>query len=285
MNFVGLNPYDIIVRNGGAKLLSGLKFPKVLGGDFSGTVLKAHPKNTNLKVGQSVYGFANIFMGKPGALAEQTVMKEKYVRVLPENISLKVSATVTSAALTALNGYRGCGDLKGKEVLINGSTGGVGHFATQIAVARGAIVTGVCGTDNIEFSKQLGAHHTIDYSKESIFKQTKKFDIIFDVSGKLTFSDSKKLLKNKGTYITTEESVKAYLLFVSKKLIPSKNKMLLSSFRGLPEDFEELELLMSNNKLKPTICQTFSFDKADKAFEKQENGKNYGKIVVQVKST
>ena len=61
--------------------------------------------------------------------------------------------------------------------------------------------------------------------------------------------------------------------------------MLLSSFRGLPKDFEELELLMSNKKLKPTICQVFSFDKADKAFEKQEIGKNYGKIVVQIKST
>ena len=168
VNSVGLNPYDCIVRNGGAKLLSGSKFPKVLGGDFSGIVIKAHSKNTKLKVGQQVYGFANIFMGKPGALAEQTVMKEKYIRVLPENISLTDSATLTSAALTALNGYRGCGELKGKTVLINGATGGVGHFATQIAVARGAIVTGVCSASNISFAKQLGAHHTIDYSEESI---------------------------------------------------------------------------------------------------------------------
>ena len=61
--------------------------------------------------------------------------------------------------------------------------------------------------------------------------------------------------------------------------------MLLSSFRGLPKDFEELELLITQKKLKPSICQMFHFNKVDKAFEKLENGKSYGKILVQIKST
>jgi NADPH:quinone reductase-like Zn-dependent oxidoreductase len=67
-------------------------------------------------------------------------------------------ASVPIAGLTALQALITPGQLKeGETVLINGSSGGVGHFAVQIAKAYGAKVTAVCSAKNIDFVKRLGA--------------------------------------------------------------------------------------------------------------------------------
>lgn len=134
IDYASLNLYDYKIRNGSAKLLTGRKFPKVLGGDFSGIIIEANDKENFFKPGEKVYGFANIFRREQGSLAEYTTISPKYIRHLPDGVNPKYACAISSVGLTALNGIRKCGPLQGKRVLINGATGGVGHIATQIFV-------------------------------------------------------------------------------------------------------------------------------------------------------
>lgn len=57
-------------------------------------------------------------------------------------------------------------EIRSKTVLINGATGGVGHFAVQIAKAQGATVTAVCSDRNAERARSLGADAVINYRSQ-----------------------------------------------------------------------------------------------------------------------
>ena len=61
---------------------------------------------------------------------------------LPENVKFAEAATLPVAGLTALRALRLGGMLVGRNVLITGATGGVGHLAVQLAGRGGAHVTG-----------------------------------------------------------------------------------------------------------------------------------------------
>lgn len=69
----------------------------------------------------------------------------------------------------------------GQEVLINGSGGGAGSFAVQLAKLEGAEVTGVDNGDKLDFMRSLGCDHVIDYAKEDFTKTGKRFDLVVDL--------------------------------------------------------------------------------------------------------
>ena len=81
----------------------------------------------------------------------------------PAGLSYEDAAAVPVAGLTALQGLRHKREIRpGQMVLINGASGGVGTFATQIAKSMGAEVTGVCSGRNRELVRSIGADHVID---------------------------------------------------------------------------------------------------------------------------
>ncbi len=122
---VSINPVDYKIMQGATRLISGSKFPGIF--------------------------------GKQGALAELQTVKPEKIRKIPVGMSFEEAASLPVASLTALNGLRRCNVREGSRVLINGGTGGVGHFAIQIAKARGAYITSTSGSSNFELAKKLGA--------------------------------------------------------------------------------------------------------------------------------
>ena len=282
VKYVALNPYDYKLRNGVAKMMTGKKFPKVFGGDFSGVIVESDDKDSTLQVGQAVYGFANLFMREQGCLAEYATMSTKYVRPIPEGFDLKQASALTSAGLTALNGIQKCGALKDRKVLVNGATGGVGHFATQILAAKGAKVTAVCSGQNADLATSLGAERVIDYRKDDALQDDMTYDIIYDAAAKLSYPIARKHLNRAGVYCTTEESLSAGLQLLKSKF-SLRTGMTLSSFRGKTGDFEEIEKLAISKDVMPSIQHQFPFAETDKAFELLENGKSSGKIVINIK--
>ena len=90
---------------------------------------------------------------------------------------------------------------KGSQVLIIGSSGGVGTYALQIAKYYGSIVTGVCSSKNEEQTRLLGADYVIDYTKVKLSQLDKKYDLILAVNGNYPLSTCKKLLKPNGRYV------------------------------------------------------------------------------------
>ncbi|UCC16735.1 MAG: NAD(P)-dependent alcohol dehydrogenase, partial [Dehalococcoidales bacterium] len=129
-----------------ARLTSGgLRKPKykIPGGDIAGTVEAVGSDVTQFHPGDEVYGD----LGDCGfrGYAEYVSAPEKNLEFKPVNLTFEEAAAVPQAAVVALQGLRNKGNIQpGKKVLINGSSGGIGTFAVQIAKSYDTEVTGVC---------------------------------------------------------------------------------------------------------------------------------------------
>lgn len=279
---VSINPVDYKIKNGDVRLISGSKFPKTVGSDFAGIVKEVAPEIQNFKPGDRVYGSVSVIFGKTGALSELVSTGPKSIRHIPEGISFEEAASLPVAALTALNGLRKCRVTSDKNVLINGATGGVGHFAIQIAKAKGAHVTATCSKANTDLAKQLGADEVIGYSREELAKTAGRYDAILDAWGKMDYADVCRLLKIKGIYGST-------LFFKPSSYFSSflvqiifRKKLTSSNMRGRPEDYSEIEKLFSEKKLKPVIENIFTLEHSREAFEMAERGNPRGKVIIRI---
>ncbi len=278
---VSVNPVDWKTRKGLLKLLLGSKFPMIIGSDFSGVVKEVAPGVQTFKPGDRVYGAIPAFSKKPGALAEFAQVRQKDARHMPEWLSFEEAASLPIAALTATNGLRRIGVGEGTDLLVNGATGGVGHFAVQAAKAKGAHVTATCSAGNTELAKQLGADEVYGYSGENKIPADRQFDAILDAWGMMERKKIPQLLKPGGIYASP-------LLIPWTKIqalitrIRYGRKLTSDNMRKRPEDYDELEAMMEHQQLKPLIEHIFLLEKASEAFDKAEFGKPRGKIIIQI---
>jgi len=279
---VSINPVDWKLNNADTGFLPGVKLPKIVGTDFAGIVRKTADGDSRFKAGDRVYGATPIFLGKPGSLAELLLTEAKNARHIPDGMSFQEAASLPVAALTALNGLRRCGVKEGSKLLINGATGGVGHFAVQIAREKGAIVTASCSERNRALAVGLGAETTIGYQKKDMAGVSEKYDAILDAWGQMKYKDIFRLLKRGGTYASPLILVAPAFLTHIVRLFSGK-KITSANMRKRPEDYEEIERLFSEKKLKPLIENTFSLEKAAEAFEYAEKRKPRGKVIITIK--
>jgi NADPH2:quinone reductase len=78
-----------------------------------------------------------------GSWSELVAVPVERLAVLPDAVSDAVAATLPVAGLTALRAVRALGDVIGARVLITGVRGATGNVAAQLALAAGAVVTGL----------------------------------------------------------------------------------------------------------------------------------------------
>ena len=278
---VSVNPVDWKIRQGVLKLLQGSKFPRIIGSDFAGIVEEVAPGIDGFKAGDRVYGAVPAFSGKPGVLAEIANVNQKNVRAMPDWLSFEEAASLPIAALTALNGLRRCGVLKGTRVLVNGSTGGVGHFGVQAAKATGAHVTATCSAGNTDLARELGADEVFGYKKDNTISMGIHFDAILDAWGMMEHKEINRLLKPEGVYAST--LYMPWTIFTASWVrIRFGRKMTSSNMRKRPEDYDELEALIEQKKLKPVIESEYPLEKSSEAFDKAEFGKPRGKVIIRV---
>ena len=179
----------------------------------------------------------------------------------------------------ALNLLRKANIQQGQRVLIVGASGGIGSAAVQLARYFGAEVTGVCGTQGVEFVKKLGADHVIDYRKENSAKNGETYHLIFDVLGKGSFSEYQTALEPKGIYLSVSFKTKKLLqmLFTS---IGSKKKVVCALAVPKPEDLVFIKQLIEEGEVKSLIDKQFSFDQTAEAHRYMESGNKKGEVVI-----
>ena len=200
-----LNPADWHLMRGKpyvARLQFGLRRPKdaVAGCDVAGHVEAVGKNVSAFRPGDEVFG--SPFGHGLGTFAERVCVSADLVAVKPANLSFDHAAAVPLAALTALQGLRDHGSVKpGQRVLIIGASGGVGTFAVQIAKCFGAEVTGVCSTRNVDLVRSIGADHVIDYTQEDFLQSGLRYDLILQIAGTHSPSDSRRALTSKGTLL------------------------------------------------------------------------------------
>ena len=275
---ISLNPADVKPKYVDEMLNSmyGEKRPVILGWDIAGTITQVGTDVTNLKVGDKVFGMVN-FPGVGNAYAEFVAAPENHLAIMPETISFEEAAATTLAALTALQILSGRIN-KGDKVLIQAGSGGVGHFAIQIAKNMGAYVITTSSAKNKDFVLSIGADEHIDYHAQKFEEVLTDIDFVLDTLGGKVLENSVKVLKEGGTLFTTLDKdlpEDANAIVADKNL--SINNILVHSSA---EDMNTLKGMLENGSLKPNIYKTFAFEDMADAHTEVEKGRTVGKVIV-----
>lgn len=273
------NPADWHILRGEpffARFTFGLFKPKdkILGADFAGIVEEIGRNVTHFKVGDRVFGETL----KGGAFAEYACVPATVCAIMPEGIEFPEMASVPIAGITALQALITHGQIQeGESVLINGSSGGVGHFAVQIAKAYGAKVTAVCSSKNVDFVKSLGADQVIAYDKENIHQHNGKYNLIIDTNGNLTHKDYTRM-GQRGVMVgfTTIGHMISLLL----RRATSKFPIAQFTAEANTKDLEVLASLIQNRKIKVHIEKTYSYKDIPAAISYIEAMRTKGKVII-----
>ncbi len=276
-----INPIEWKMRRGMLKILTGSKFPIILGFDVSGEVIEVGAQVSRFQPGDLVYARLDQLTG--GAYAEYTAVSEKVAALKPINMTHEQAAVVPLAAMTALQALRDEGALKvGQKVLINGASGGVGIFAVQVAKVLGAEkVTGVCSNKNIDIVKGLGADRVIDYTQKDFTQDSAKYDIIFDVVGNRSLWDCKSVLQPNGIYVTTQPYPGNYFQSFLTALLPGqKSKVILLKSNRV--DLAYLKEQIEAGLIQAVIDRTYPLTEIAEAHAYSETERAVGKIAITI---
>jgi len=274
-----VNPVDCKTRDGAVRFITGGRFPKVYGSDVAGIVHAVGKGVTGWCVGDSVYACIRLAFRQPGAHAERVAVNAKYLRRVPAGLTFEQAATLPVAALTALNGLRQCGNIAGKHVVIHGATGGVGHFAMQIAKARGARLTAVCSERNADRAAALGADVVIDYKQRSITDGSERFDVVFDAWGHLGFAAGSRVLNRGGIFVSTLP-VPSLAMRAAWQRLSGNQRIVFAIMRDRAEDYATLESDIAAGRVTPVIGCVYPLEQAALAFAALERGGTVGKVVI-----
>jgi NADPH:quinone reductase-like Zn-dependent oxidoreductase len=175
----------------------GLRRPRqpIVGTEVSGVVVEVGGAVTRVAVGDEVLGAAL------GAYSELAVAKESAVALKPDSLSFGEAAAVGVSGLAALAAIERAHLRPRQRVLVLGASGGVGSFATQLAAAAGAHVTGVSSAGKSEFVASLGADVVIDYRATDVTATPHPFDVIIDAGGLTPLRRLRRILTPKGTLV------------------------------------------------------------------------------------
>jgi NADPH:quinone reductase-like Zn-dependent oxidoreductase len=275
----GVNPIDWKIRKGNFKLVTGRRFPRILGTDIAGIVKETGEKVTAFQAGDAVMAMVNIMSGH-GGYAEFAVTGEKYTCRKPENLSFIEAAAVPGSAVTALQVLRSKVRLnRGQKLLINGASGGVGTYGVQIAKILGASVTAVCSGRNKDLVSLLGADRVIDYTETDFTRQDQSYDVLFDAVGNLNFADCRHVLSEGGTFITIVPTIKKILLNLFTVILPGKKCRFVSAMPN-KDDLLWLKEKIEEERLRVVLDRTYALEQAREAHEYMEEGHARGKVVL-----
>ncbi|QDQ15700.1 NADP-dependent oxidoreductase [Streptomyces spectabilis] len=270
----GVNPVDVAVRSGVYPLLG--EPPYGVGWDISGVVEEAAP-GARFKPGDEVFGMP-FFPRAATAYADYVAVPSRQVARKPAAVDHVHAASVPLAGLTAWQGLVDAARLtEGQRVLIHRAAGGVGHFAVQIAKARGAHVTALASAAKHEFVRGLGADEVIDYRTTDYAEVVRDLDVVFDSSSDAVRSLS--VLRPGGTLVSIMEHGNQELAAAVEEAG--------RRFAGVSvePDYASLEAIAQHidaGRIRPHVSATFDLTEAAKAHELVASGRTQGKVVLTV---
>lgn len=254
---------------------------RVLGSDVAGEVVEVGRRVTKFQRGDEVFGD---IMANYGGLAEYACGRESVFVKKPRELSFEQAAALPQAGVVAFQGLaQGCRLRAGEHILVNGAGGGAGTYAVQLAKLWGAEVTAVDRPDKLEFLRQLGADHVLDYEAVDFADGSRKYDAILDVVARRSPLEVRRALAVGGRYALVGGSMKALLQMVTLGSLLSVftgKRTLVVAVQPTTADVEHLLELISEGSLRPIIDKTFPLDDARDALRYLGAANARGKVVV-----
>ncbi|WP_033294804.1 NAD(P)-dependent alcohol dehydrogenase [Amycolatopsis jejuensis] len=267
-----VNGGDLLMRAGRLRLVTGRKFPRMVGIDFVGEVVKA---GAGVDIGDRVWGAVDE-RRREGAAAEYVAVPAGNVAPAPKNLSDTEAVTLLAGGTVALTGLQDKTRLaRGERLLVRGANGGVGSIAVQLGKHLGAHVTAL--SRSADFVRGLGADEVFDYSA-----QLGTFDVIFDTHG-TELPRFRKLLTENGRMATIAFDLRTPVRSIGY-LAASTISGRVRFFRAAPSRarLDQLADLAERGALRPVVHRVFDLSEIAAAHEMLEAGGVHGKVVLQV---
>ncbi|MEK2476987.1 MULTISPECIES: crotonyl-CoA carboxylase/reductase [Streptomyces] len=300
----------------------------ILGSDLAGVVLRTGPgvnvwkpgdevvahclsvelesadghDDTMLDPAQRIWGFETNF----GGLAEIALVKANQLMPKAAHLTWEEAAApglVNSTAYRQLVSRNGAGMKQGDNVLIWGASGGLGSYATQLALAGGA--NPVCVVSNqrkAEVCRSMGAEAIIDRSAEDYRfwsdehtqnpREWKRFggrireltggedvDIVFEHPGRETFGASVYVTRRGGTIVTCASTSGYRHEFDNRYLWMHLKRIVGTHFANYREAWEA-NRLVAKGKIHPTLSCTYPLADTALAVHDVHRNVHQGKVGV-----
>ena len=167
IDYSDLNFKDAMILKNGGKLIK--EYPRIPGVDFSGTVEESNVDQFK-KGDQIILNGSRVGELYHGGYSQYAKVKKEFIVKKPKEISTKQAMILGTAGFTAILcafALKAREELllgeKVNDVLVTGSTGGVGSVAVMALSKLGCNVTAVTGKmQQSDFLKELGAKNIID---------------------------------------------------------------------------------------------------------------------------
>lgn len=263
------------------RLFFGLFKPKhpILGHEVAGVVEAMGSAVTRFRVGDRVFGSTGM---ASGTYAEYICLPEDGALAhTPDHVPHGEAATLTVGALTAWHFLNAARLQSGEHILIHGASGSIGTAAVQLAKSVGATVSAVCSTANVELLRSLGADHVIDYKREDFTQSKQRYDVIFSTVGHTTYAASKRLLKEKGRYVTSQGLASDYWHMLRSKLLGGY-QVIGGVSSGGEDGIQALRELIAAGKLRAVIDRHYPLKAIVEAHRYVEQGHKKGNVVIDV---
>jgi NADPH2:quinone reductase len=284
----GVNPSDVKSRRG-----RPLAFPRIVPhSDGAGVIVAVGRDADPARVGERVWTWNAQWKRPFGTAAEFICLPEEQAVPLPDGIDFAAGACLGIPALTALQAVRLQGPIAGKTLLVTGAGSAVGHYATQVARARGARVIGTASEAKADHARAGGAEFVIDYRAEDVGKRARELTGGEGVDGiiDMDLSSSVALLaanamRPHGTMVCYGSNVAGDIAIPFPAMLWNSYALKFFILYELkPEDRQsaiaELTALLRDGTLKHTIGARFPLDEIAAAHEAVEGGKVIGNVIV-----
>jgi crotonyl-CoA reductase len=300
----------------------------VIGSDLAGVVLRTGPgvhawsagdevvahclsvelespdghNDTMLDPEQRIWGFETNF----GGLAQLALVKSNQLMPKPAHLTWEEAASpglVNSTAYRQLVSRNGAGMKQGDVVLIWGASGGLGSYATQLALGGGATPVCVVSSDEkAEICRSMGADLIIDRAAENYRfwsdehtqnpKEWQRFgkkireltggddpDIVFEHPGRETFGASVYVARKGGTIVTCASTSGFMHEYDNRYLWMSLKRIIGSHFANYREAWEANRLI-ARGHIHPTLSRTYPLDQTGQAAYDVHRNLHQGKVGV-----
>ncbi len=169
MMFSGVNPSDVNRRGG---IRGRENFPLVIPhNDGAGIVIAVGPGVEASRAGERVWVYNGQRGGRAfGTCSEYMAVDANQAVKLPDGEALEVGACLGVPAMTAWYSLFADGDVAGRDVLVTGGAGAVGHYAIQMARLAGAktVITTVSGAEKAAHAEKAGPTHILNYRTQDV---------------------------------------------------------------------------------------------------------------------
>ena len=280
--YAGVNPLD---NNNLARLTANSAYPYVLGIDFAGVVERVPAGGNDLHAGDRVFGMARTH----GAYAQYTAVapgaKLEPLARIPDGIPDDQAAALPTAAVTALRTVDLLGVTAGQRVVVMGATGGVGGYAVQMALSRGAHVIATVRGDADE-ARRLGAEEVYDSQAVDVASALHAahpdgVDAVLDlISGPEAIRGDAEFIKPGGHLVSTifaaDEGWFADRQITAHNSASSANPLLS------PQGLTEVAGMLADGTITTRIRSTVDLDGAGQILERLRQGGLRGKAVIRL---